>query len=174
MKKILFNLLSLIFISSCTVSTPVAPASTPVVAPTPRADWKTYKSAIFPVSFQHPSKWGSGDRDPDNIRGEDGFVSLNYGYIDGVSIFGVCAGEAYQLTPWYGLNPSLETLSISGFDSCLVLPSDDQDFGMKGQSVAIARLPSPIQIKNSKANLIMLFATKKYVREIVATLHITP
>jgi TolB protein len=181
MRVILFNLLSLIFISSCSLSTPTPistptaiPTPTPQPTPTPRPDWLTYINPSLGITIQYPQNWRYGPliENADRYSGEDGFLEVTGFVVEGVSLAGVCAGEANPFGDVYGRNPDLKYFMQNGLDACLVLPSTDQPEPALGRSAIIVRLPNTIRSADVQANHIRVLTSKNFLKDILASLSI--
>jgi len=181
MRKIFFNLLSLIFLSSCAVSTP---APTPTVIPTPtlqptptlRPDWIIYLNPSLGITIQYPKNWRYGPmiENADRYTGEDGFLEVTGFVVEGVSLAGVCAGEANPFGDVYGRNPDIRYFKQNGLDACLVLPSADQPEPALGRSAILVRLPKTIRNAEVQANHIRVLTSKNFLKDILATMVIQP
>jgi len=179
MRKIFFNLLSLILLGSCVVSTPAAsptvvPTSTPQPASTPRPDWITYLNPSLGVTIQYPKSWRYGPmiENADRYTGENGFLEVTGFVVEGVSLAGVCAGEANPFGDVYGRNPDLKYFKQNGLDACLVLPSADQPEPALGRSAILVRLPKTIRNAEVQANHIRVLTSKNFLNDILASLSI--
>jgi len=177
MKTCLFNLLSLIFISSCALSTPTStptaiPTPTPQPTPTPRPDWITYLNPSLGITIQYPKSWRYGPmiENADRYTGEDGFLEVTGFVLEGVSLAGVCAGEANPFGDVYGRNPDIKYFKQNGLDACLVLPSTDQLAPTMGRSAIIIRLPKKITNADVQANHIRVLTSKDFLKDILATM----
>jgi len=183
MRKFLFNLLSLILVSSCTVApstlmpTPtLIPTATPWLTPTPRSDWLTYINPSLGITIQYPKSWRYGPmiENADRYTGEDGFLEVTGFVVDGVSLAGVCAAEANPFGDVYGRNPDIKFFKQNGLEACLVLPSADQLQPALGRSAIIVRLPRTIRNADVQANHIRVLTSKDYLKDILASLSVIP
>jgi hypothetical protein len=181
MQNRVLNLLVLIFISSCAVATPTPtlaptpiPTATPQPTPTPRPDWITYLNPSLGLTIQYPKNWRYGPmiENADRYTGEDGFLEVTGFVVEGVSLAGVCAGEANPFGDVYGRNPDLKYFKQNGLDACLVLPSADQLEPALGRSAVIVRLPKTIRNAEVQANHIRVLTSKNFLQDILASLSI--
>lgn len=89
--------------------------------------------------------------------------------VEGVSLTGVCAGEAYPFGDVYGRNPDIQYFKQNGLDACLVLPSADQLEPALGRSAIIVRLSKTIRNAEVQANHIRVLTSKGYLKDILAS-----
>ncbi len=128
---------------------------------------KTYTNTTYNVRFQYPSHWQRVT--DERHEGPDGFFQIAAIFSD-ETINTVCQNEAFhQLLP-YGTEPRIFNTQIEKQEACLIFPSEDQPFEMRGQAALIVQYPTPIQIDGKTYNYFILWADQNHISEISTTL----
>ncbi len=157
-----------------TTATPIASSTAVVAKPTQAAkqqiDWETYSSQRLHVSLRYPNGWQPKQGSQERYEGADGFFQLDAAGGVGVTIDKLAEAEANHKLQPYGSKPTIEKLQIQGQEARLILPSDDQPKGMKGQAGLIVRSPKAISIGKDTYDFLILWADKGHIREIAQTL----
>jgi hypothetical protein len=150
----------------------------PTPTPSPQGGgWSTFTSAIFAVTFQHPTSWrpDPGYSQPElgdtRYAGDDGFFIV--GAMGGADLDTVAASVAnHRLLP-YGTAPTTERLTIQGQPARLIRPSEDQYPSMAGQAELIVTYPQPVTIGQHAYDYFSLAADSDHILFIARTLQFT-
>jgi hypothetical protein len=137
-------------------------------------DWQTFSNPYFAITLKYPANWQPvpGYTDPkagEKYAGTDGFFMITA--MDGDSIDGVAAAEAYHRLQPYGSQPTIESLQIQRQDARLILPSADASMG--DQSALIVRYPVPVDVTGHPCSFFVLYADVDHIRAIAETLTFT-
>lgn len=97
------------------------PTSTPTIAPTASA--LAWTDPTSNVQLQIPPDWQAGET-PAQMKGEDGFVSVDFSQVDTVTLDQVCILNANNIA--FGAQPKIERTVVGNLDACQIFPSSDR------------------------------------------------
>jgi len=148
-------------------ATPVGPTPCPTFD---TSSWVTWQPPMFQVELRHPAGWQEiPGYDGQRRGGQSGFVMTNAVGQEGTSLDqAVRLMTEHMLRP-YGTNPTVETLTVAGQDARLILPSDDQPQGMRGEAALVVTYPSPVSMGGSTYRYLVLYADSDHIRGIAST-----
>lgn len=128
--------------------------------------WEAYSNKDYNVSFMYPAQWKKVNSE--RYEGKDGFFQVA-AIGSRRSMSSVFKHESYGRKRDYGSKPKFITLEIENQSSCLIYPSEDQDYRMKKISALIIKYPKIIRINNMMYNYMILWSNKEYIRQIGST-----
>lgn len=152
------------------------PATTPPDAngalQSPPADWVTYTSKGYGVTFRVPPGWVLEEGDGERLSGPGGYATLDAVGGEGVAeVMDVCRQQAEHVLRPYGTSPEVQPITAgqaSGMPGCLVIPDDDA--GMGDEHVAAIAYPQPQTINGLPYDYVVIYATGHHVRAIASSL----
>ncbi len=154
--------------------TEAAQAHVPTASPAAPTEGDTtlYTSSAYGVSLRYPADWASVAGYDERFAGEDGFVQLGAVGGAGLSLAEICALEYDHVLQPYGSKPSVQTLSVSDREACLVRPSADQPREMERQAVVLLAYSEPRAIGGGSYQYLVLWADTDHILQIAASLEL--
>jgi hypothetical protein len=134
---------------------------------------KELTTKTYSVKLQFPADWECDNRSDSvfGYTGKDGFFQIILEPMLGPTAKGICEIEVQQSVGkgrnLYGTNPTTEIFQVDNQPACLVLPSDDQPQDQRNLSLLVVEYP---KLDKERTRLLLLFADKNHVRDLISTL----
>ncbi|MDQ0874326.1 hypothetical protein QFZ77_002985 [Paenibacillus sp. V4I3] len=158
----LFLIISILFLPQSTLAEPQK-----LHDGTKPPNYNIYKNVDYQVEFQYPKSWKPvTGYTPAKYEGTDGYFLISAVSGVGLNIDDVVKFNAYHKLQPFGSRPKIESLSISGQEARLILPSTDQDEHMHNEASLIIKYPSPVTINGDKYYYLIIYADQNHIYQI--------
>lgn len=130
-----------------------------------------YTNAAYRIRLVYPYRWSKIDNE--RYEGIDGFFQIS-AISCNESLEMVSTSEAHHRHKPYGTQPVISKALTVSSESFMIIPSEDQPMEMRGQSALIVKYDSPVEIKDTSYEYLMIWADNNHIKDIAATLEFLP
>ncbi len=121
------------------------------------ANWNTYSSSIYKITFKYPPSWGRVINDIGIVGDKKGErVSISPFLGDEMTIDDIVDSEVNQRMQPYGENPTIEKLKIEDQEGRLIISEAalESNSSFYPTAALIIKYPKPIKISRTNKNYI--------------------